>query len=166
MPSPASGVRSLPCQIWYADRAAPRAPPASPAAGWIQTSSKMPRRSSLPLATQLRATPPAITSLLQPVSSRAGLRQLEDHLFGDLLDGQGQIHVFLGDVTLGPAGRDAEQGLPPVVHAHGQPGGKVKILHVEQQGAVLADVNQLVVDGLFPAFQTVPRSGCRTGPGP
>ena len=48
------------------NRAAPRAPPASPAAGWIQMFSNGPSRSSLPLATQLSATPPARTRFFRP----------------------------------------------------------------------------------------------------
>src|SRR3990172_6726330 len=43
----------------HPDNAAPRAPPASPAAGWIQMFSKGPSRRMRPFATQLRATPPA-----------------------------------------------------------------------------------------------------------
>ncbi len=49
--------------------AVPRAPPASPAAGWIQMFSNGPSRRSLPLATQLSATPPAMQRFFMPVCS-------------------------------------------------------------------------------------------------
>ena len=54
--------------MWCAHSAAPSAPPASPAAGWIQRRSAIPLRSSLPLATQLSATPPARQRFADPVS--------------------------------------------------------------------------------------------------
>src|SRR2546422_6093446 len=46
----------------------PRAPPASPAAGWIQSRLKGPSRKIRPLATQLSATPPARQRFSSPVS--------------------------------------------------------------------------------------------------
>ena len=45
--------------------------PSSPAAGWIQTFSKPDSRASLPLATQLRPTPPAMQRFFAPVVSRS-----------------------------------------------------------------------------------------------
>src|SRR5207245_6087144 len=50
------------------------APPASPAAGWIQMLSNGPSRSRRPLATQLSATPPASTRFFKPVSRWAWRR--------------------------------------------------------------------------------------------
>ncbi len=64
-------VRGLSIALCQTASGAPRAPPASPAAGWIQRSSKIPARSSTPLATQLSATPPAMQRLRLPVISRA-----------------------------------------------------------------------------------------------
>ncbi len=46
--------------------ATPSAPPASPAAGWIQSRSNGPSRSSRPLPTQLSATPPARQRFFMP----------------------------------------------------------------------------------------------------
>src|SRR5699024_217417 len=54
--------------------APPRAVPASPAAGWIHTSSKGPSLTMRLLATQLRATPPAIANRRCPVCSYSHLR--------------------------------------------------------------------------------------------
>ena len=48
-----------------------RAPPASPAAGWIQMSSNIPLSRIFPLATQFSATPPAIVRRRLPLRSRA-----------------------------------------------------------------------------------------------
>ena len=67
MPSRPLTVRGLPANRCTAASAAPTAPPASPAAGWIQMLSKAPSRSSLPLATQFSATPPARQRLRLPV---------------------------------------------------------------------------------------------------
>ncbi len=47
--------------------AAPSAPPASPAAGWIQIRSNGPSRRMRPLPTQLSATPPARQRFFIPV---------------------------------------------------------------------------------------------------
>ena len=51
--------------------AAPSAPPASPAAGWIQTWSNGPSRRIFPFPTQFSATPPAMHRLGSPVSACA-----------------------------------------------------------------------------------------------
>src|SRR6516162_4964302 len=50
--------------------------PSSPAAGWIQTLSKPASRTIRPLATQLRATPPAMHRFLAPVASRSQVARL------------------------------------------------------------------------------------------
>ena len=63
--------RGSPNRRWLAVSAAPNAPPASPAAGWIQRSSNRPSRNTLPLATQFSATPPARQRLGMPVSARS-----------------------------------------------------------------------------------------------
>ena len=62
--------------------ATPSAPPASPAAGWIQISEKGPSRRILPFATQFSATPPARHSRPRPVSKnavRAILNMISSH---------------------------------------------------------------------------------------
>ena len=69
MPSGCTGVRSWPRYSCHAQSAAPIALPASPAAGWIHSSSNGPSRSRRPLATQLSATPPARHSFFMPVSA-------------------------------------------------------------------------------------------------
>lgn len=62
----------LPSKSWcHAKSAAPSAPPASPAAGWIQIRSNGPSRRTRPLATQLSATPPASVRFEEPVTSCA-----------------------------------------------------------------------------------------------
>ena len=63
----AVGRRGLPRSWCQTNRAAPRAPPASPAAGWIQRFSKRPSRRIRPLATQFSATPPARQRFFMPV---------------------------------------------------------------------------------------------------
>src|SRR5215471_16084315 len=54
--------------------------PSSPAAGWIQTLSKPASRTIRPLATQLRATPPAMERFLAPVASRSQVARLRSKL--------------------------------------------------------------------------------------
>ena len=80
--------------------AAPSAPPASPAAGWIQMRSKLPSRRILPLATQLSATPPARQRFSAPVSARERARQPQHDLLGHRLDRGGEIHVPLREQLL------------------------------------------------------------------
>jgi hypothetical protein len=86
--------------------AAPSAPPASPAAGWIQMFSNVPSRSTLPLATQLSATPPARHRFFCR-SPCAGPGQPQHDLLGDGLDRGRQVHVALGQQFARPcaAGR-------------------------------------------------------------
>ena len=60
-------TRSLPSTMQWIQSATPSAPPASPAAGCTQMSSKGVSRRTWPLATQLSATPPAITRFFIPV---------------------------------------------------------------------------------------------------
>ena len=67
MSSSGFGARSLPSQMWRAASAAPSAPPASPAAGWTHTWSKIPAARMRSFATQLSATPPAMTRVCIPV---------------------------------------------------------------------------------------------------
>ncbi len=81
-----------------------------------------------------------------------GFRHPEHDLFGDLLDGQGQIHVVLGQLAFGFAPWQAEQLFPGAVVAHGQAGGVIEIVHVQQEGAVLAQVNQFAQNLVFPSL--------------
>ena len=86
----------------------PSAPPASPAAGWIQMSSNGPSRSSRPLATQFRATPPARTRFFIPVVLMEIAAQAQHDLLGHGLDAGGEVHVPLLEIAI-PACR----GGPP-----------------------------------------------------
>ena len=89
--------------------AAPTAPPASPAAGWIQIVSNGPSRRSRPLATQLSATPPARHRFFMPVVACAWRARRSIDLFGHLLHRRRQIHLALRERRLGRARRPAEQ---------------------------------------------------------
>ena len=103
-------------------QATPTAPPASPAAGWIQISSKGPSRRIRPLPTQLSATPPARHRFAQ---SRLSVRErchLQHHFFGDLLDRAGKVHLALCQRRLGlPRGsaEEAANALPVIVRPCG-----------------------------------------------
>ena len=79
-----------------------------------------------------------------------GFRQPEHDLLGDLLDGQGHVHVVLVQLGFRFAAGQAEQLLPGAVVAHGEAGGIIEIVHVQQEGAVFAQVHQFVQDLLFP----------------
>ena len=125
-----------------------RAPPASPAAGWIQRLRNGPSRRIRPLPTQFSATPPARQRLLAArlAVERAG--QAEHHLLGDLLDRARQVHLPLGQLRLRLARRAAEQRRRSLRVRHREPGAVVEVLHVQPEGAVRLEVEQVVVDGL------------------
>ena len=72
-----------------------------------------------PLATQLRATPPARQRSLRPVTFRGVPGHAQHDLLGHGLDGGGQVHLALGHLGLGLAGRAAEE-LVDLLAGHGQ----------------------------------------------
>ena len=95
-----------------------------------------------------------------------GLRQAQHDLFRGLLDGQGQVHVPLVQQGLPGPARHPEQGFPLVVPAHGEAGGEVEIIHVEQQRPVFPEVHQFVQDQGLKALAPARPRGCRRGPAP
>ena len=125
--------------------AAPSAPPASPAAGWIQRSSNGPSRSSRPLATQLSATPPARHEVASSPVRSWTCRPIREHdLLGHRLDAGGQVHVPLRRACDsgwrgGPPNRRVE---PPA--GHRQPLAVVEVVHVEPEAAVGLQVDQVL----------------------
>ena len=74
MPSGCGTVRGCLSRWCQNHSAAPSAPPASPAAGCVQSDSNGPSHESLPVATQLSATPPASARCRQPraLDARSG----------------------------------------------------------------------------------------------
>ncbi len=74
-----------------------------------------------------------------------GARQAQHDLLGHRLDGAGDIHLLLRDLRLRRARRRAEQVGEPFI-GHGQTGGVVEIVHVQAEGAVRLQVDQLVED--------------------
>src|SRR3982074_739202 len=149
--SPGATVRSAPLYRWCATSAAPRAPPASPAAGWSPSRSADFLRSSLPLATQFSATPPArqrfvsfvcflmdsaslsttssVTAWIEAArsisrrSSRSsGRRRAAVALLGLL------------EPLLGLAPRGAKQ-LVELAVRHGEPGAVLEVIEVEAEAA-------------------------------
>ncbi len=70
---------------------------------------RCPARSSLPLATQLSATPPARQRFRLPVSSRAWRARRKHHLLADELDRGAEVHLAAGDARLGLPRRAAEE---------------------------------------------------------
>ncbi len=148
MPSAAPfSARGWPLYRWAATSAAPTAPPASPAAGCSHRLSNKPCFSSLPLATQLSATPPARQRFFSPVSRGDGASQLEHHLLGHCLDRSGQIHFALGERRFGLARRGAEQRIEARV-GHRQPGAVVEVVQIQPETAVVLDVDELLLDEL------------------
>ena len=107
--------------------------------------SNQPCFSSLPLATQLSATPPARQRFRSPdlVGDRAG--ELEHHLFGHCLNRRGEIHFALGKRFFGLARRRAEQRIESGV-GHRQPGTVVEVFHIEPEATVVLDVDELLLD--------------------
>ena len=126
--------------------AAPSAPPASPAAGWIQICSNGPSRRSRPLATQLSATPPARHRLRQAGLRVDVARHAQHDLLGDQLDRRREVHLALRDrrLRLAAAGRRrARRSAAPVIV---RPGAVVEVLHVQAERAVVLEVDQLLED--------------------
>ncbi len=66
----------------------------------------------------------------KPGQFHAGRRQLEDDLFGDVLNCQGHVHVRLGEITFLLAAGNAEQAFPFLIITHAQTGGIVEVVHV------------------------------------
>ncbi len=143
-------VRSWPSTWCQPHRAAPTAPPASPAAGWIQRSSKGPSRRRRPLATQLRATPPARHRPALAGQARRGAGHPQDDLLGHLLDRPGQVHLPAGEVRLGRPRRAAEHVVEAAV-GHAQRGQVAEVLPVDRERAVVVEVDQVVEDGVHVA---------------
>ena len=69
-------------------------------AGWIHSPLNRPVRNTLPLATQLRPTPPAMQRFAGAGLSCERARHPQDHLFEHGLDRCGEIHVMLRELAL------------------------------------------------------------------
>ena len=91
--------------------------------------SNCPSRSTLPLATQLSATPPARHRFVMPVSRGERAGQPQHDLLGDRLDRRGEVHLALRQIAISAAARRAaEQRVEPLV-GHRQPGAVVEVAH-------------------------------------
>ena len=140
------GVRGLSSSWCQTNSAAPSAPPASPAAGWIQISSNGPSRRMRPLPTQLSATPPARHRCLHAGHARArDGPPCSMIVFGDLLDRRREVHLALGDRRLRRARRTAEQRVE-LARRHRQPLAVVEVRHVHPERAVVLEVDELLED--------------------
>src|SRR5438105_7942808 len=74
-------------------------------------------------------------------------RHLQHHLFGDLLHRAREIHLALRQWTFGRARRPAEQRLEPASR-HRQTVWIREVLHVHPQAAVVADLEEVILDRL------------------
>ena len=83
--------------------------------------------STLPLATQFSATPPARQSFDRPYLLAQRAAQPQHHLFGHRLDRGGDVHMELGERLVRRAHRSAEQLREPLVR-HRQAGAVVEIV--------------------------------------
>ena len=147
MPSPPLVLRGWPLKMWTAASAAPTAPPASPAAGWIQMFSNAPSRSTLPLATQLSATPPARHKFFAPVFL-ARLRVRRSTASSSTAWMEAATSMWnAGKQFVRGTHRLAEQRGEALV-GHGQAGAIVEIRHVEPERAVRLEIDQIVEDEL------------------
>jgi hypothetical protein len=136
--------------MWWAASAAPRAPPASPAAGWTQ----VPPDLAVGDAVEGDAAGEAEVALAR--LGREGAGQAQDDLFRDRLDRGGDVHVERREQGFGAAHGLAEQRLEALVH-HGQPGRVVEIALVEAEAAVGLQVDEGVEDRLREARLAVGR---------
>ena len=138
-----AGLSSSWCQT---NSAAPSAPPASPAAGWIQMSSNGPSRSSRPLATQFSATPPARTRFFMPglLAARARpMRSTTSSVTAWMLAARSMCRCSSGDSGL--PRRPAEERVEPAA-GHRQPLAVVEVVHVQPEAAVGLEVDQVLED--------------------
>src|SRR5262245_30877840 len=84
--------------------------------------------------------------VLAPRFPVQGAGEAEHHLLGDVLDGPREVHLPLGEQRLRLAGRAAEERVE-LVARHREPGAVVEVVHVEPEGAVRLQVQQVVEDG-------------------
>ena len=105
--------------------------------------SKWPSRSTLPLATQFSATPPARHRFFEPVCLGEAARQPQHRLLQHRLDRGGDVHVKRRQQLIRAAHRFAEQFGETVV-GHGEAGAVVEIGHVEPERAVRLQIDQVV----------------------
>ena len=127
--------------------ATPSAPPASPAAGWIQTLSNGPSRRIRPLPTQLSATPPARQRLRIPVSActwRAA-RSIASSVTAWI-----DAAMSISRSVIGPSGC---RGGPPKrriepARRHAQPLAVLEVRHVEAEGPIGLQIDQMVADAV------------------
>jgi hypothetical protein len=83
-------------------------------------------------------------------------RQLRDRFLRHLLDRAREVHLAAGDARLRRPRRAAEEGGEAVV-GHHQAVEVAEVVHVEAEGAVLAQVDQLAADGVGEARLAVGR---------
>ena len=101
-----------------------------------------------PLPTQLSATPPARHRSRMPVSRCANAAHLQHHFFGDVLNRSREIHLALRQL-----GSRAARAGPPNSRSNRSAGHRQavrvgEVLHVHPQAAVVADLDQVILDGL------------------
>ena len=84
------------------------------------------------------------------------VRLLEHHLLDDLLDRTCDVHLALGDLRLGLPRRSTKE-LGEAVVGHAVAIQEREVVHVESEGAVVGDVDQLVADHLSVFRLTVGR---------
>ena len=106
---------------------------------------KAPSRSTLPLPTQLSATPPARQRFSIPYVLASVARHAQHDLLGDLLHRGGKIHVPLRELGLRIARRAAEK-LVELRRRHGEAGRVIEVALVEPEGAVVLEVDHVVED--------------------
>jgi hypothetical protein len=104
--------------------------------------------SILPLATQLRATPPAKAEIFGRNPLLRRLHDLIDDIFEDALDGCRKIHIHLPDFRFGLSPRNAEQLLESLT-GHGQARVVFELLQIEPERTIVFDVNELFQDQIF-----------------
>lgn len=80
----------------------------------------------------------------------------QDDLLGDDLHGGGKVEFALGQLGFGAPGRSAEE-LGELVGRHGEALAVVEITLVEAEGSVVAQVQQVVANGVGVARLTVGR---------
>ena len=123
------------------------APPASPAAGWIQIFLNRPSRRIFAVRHAVQRDAAGEAEILRSRLRRQRSCDAQDHLLEDNLDRSGDVHVDLLEVLLGLAHGDPEETSELLVR-HDQADAIVEIGHVEPEAAVRLQIDEVVQNEL------------------
>ena len=72
-------------------------------------------------------------------------RQFQDNIFGDLLNGPGDVHEPGVHLGLRFPGRAVKQGMEAII-AHTIGSQEIKVIQIQTEGTICLDIDQMIVD--------------------